>query len=347
MTPAIIMKAWQSPGVTTTLEASLTLNPHALAPTPSTLSTNELLISVISAALNPVDITIAELGLLSRLAHRGAYSPGVDFCGRVVAAHATALASHPEFEAGALVFGALSFPPLPKHGSLGQLMVATTASCVPVPAGVAPDDAAAVASVGSTALSALAGVAPGAKVLINGGSGGVGTAAIQIAKALGAVHVTATCSAANIELCRRLGADDVLDYRSVDVVETLKRKGEVYDLIVDVVGNPELKLYENSGAYLKERASYVQVGMPVSMVGIRSLARRALTPRCSGGGQRSFQFLKAKIDAEHLRRVGELVQDGKLQAVIDKTFQMDDVPQAFEMLRQGRTKGKIVIHVAE
>ncbi|GME48131.1 hypothetical protein B0J11DRAFT_534990 [Neofusicoccum parvum] len=309
MVPATTMKAWQSPGVTTTLEASLTLNPHAVAPTPSTLSTNELLISVISAALNPVDITIAELGLLSRLAHRGAYSPGVDFCGRVVAAHATALASHPEFEAGALVFGALSFPPLPKHGSLGQLMVATTANCVPVPAGVAPDDAAAVASVGPTALGALAGVAPGARVLINGGSGGVGTAAIQIAKALGAVHVTATCSAANIELCRRLGADDVLDYRSVDVVETLKRKGEVYDLIVDVVGNPELKFVDG----------------------------------------RFLVISQESIDAKMLRRrkVGEWVKDGKLQAVIDKTFQMEDVPQALGKLRQGRTKGKIVIHVAE
>ncbi|GME39263.1 hypothetical protein B0J11DRAFT_534990 [Neofusicoccum parvum] len=270
MVPATTMKAWQSPGVTTTLEASLTLNPHAVAPTPSTLSTNELLISVISAALNPVDITIAELGLLSRLAHRGAYSPGVDFCGRVVAAHATALASHPEFEAGALVFGALSFPPLPKHGSLGQLMVATTANCVPVPAGVAIDDAAAVATVGPTALGALADVAPGARVLINGGSGGVGTAAIQIAKALGAVHVTATCSAANIELCR-----------SVD------------------------------GRFLV--------------------------------------ISQESIDAKMLRRrkVGEWVKDGKLQAVIDKTFQMEDVPQAFGKLRQGRTKGKIVIHVAE
>ncbi|KAH7045299.1 hypothetical protein B0J12DRAFT_712040 [Macrophomina phaseolina] len=341
------MKAWQSRGVTTTLEASLALNPNAPAPTPSSLSTNELLIEVASAALNPVDITTAEMGLLSKLAYRGVYSPGVDFCGRVIAAHPTALASHPELKEGVHVFGALSFPPFPKYGTLGQFTVATVSNCVPVPAGVSPDEAAALASVGPTALGALAQVKPGAKVLINGGSGGVGTFAIQIAKVLGAVHVTTTCSTTNSELCRRLGADDVLDYRSTDVVETLKSKGVMYDHIVDIVGNPELKLYENAAAYLKEGGTYVQVGVPVSLAGILSVAKRATTPRCLGGGQRRFQFLKAKIDAASLRKVGKWLQDGKLQVVIDQKFEMEDVPKAVEKLRQGRTKGKIVVNVTK
>ncbi|KAH7044086.1 hypothetical protein B0J12DRAFT_578045 [Macrophomina phaseolina] len=339
------MKSWQSPAPTAKLEASLALNQAAPVPTASALSTGQLLVRVISASLNPIDIKLAEMGFISKLAVRGAYSPGLDFCGHVVATHPSVSASRPDLKEGTLVFGVLAFPPTPVAGTLSQYTVATAASCAPVPAGVSPDHAAAIASAGLTALGSLADVKPGARVLINGGSGGVGTFAIQMAKALGAAHITATCSGANVELCTSLGADKVLDYRSVDVIEELKSEGKVYDLAVDNVGNAELKLYENAGRYLKKTGSFVQVGGPMSLSNFWLVAKRTYAPVCLGGGNRKFRFQVTKIQAKDLERIGEWLKEEKVRVVIDQTYELEDVPKAYEKLRQGRSKGKIVIHV--
>src|SRR5690349_11929763 len=110
------MKSWQSPAPTAKLEASLALNQAAPVPTASALSTGQLLVRVISASLNPIDIKLAEMGFISKLAVRGAYSPGLDFCGHVVATHPSVSASRPDLKEGTLVFGVLAFPPTPVAG---------------------------------------------------------------------------------------------------------------------------------------------------------------------------------------------------------------------------------------
>lgn len=349
-TPTATMQAWQSPGVTTTLEASLALNPAAPAPTPQDLRPNELLLEVLAAGLNPADYKPAELGLLSKLAFRGPpYVPGMDFAARVVAAHPS-VADAALAERGALVFGALSNQPRPRFGgTLGRYVVVPATHCARVPAGVRADKAAGAGVAGLSALGAMAGgaVREGSKVFVNGGSGGVGTFAIQMAKALGAAHVTATCSAGNVELCRGLGADEVLDYRSVDVVEELKSGGRVFDIVVDNVGDPAQKLYESAGSFLKEGGSYVQIGAGMSFAGARSIASRVLLPKFLGGGERKFRVFLLKVEAENLKRIGEWMKEGKVKTVIDQTFEFDEVPKAFEKLRQGRTRGKIVVHVGK
>lgn len=348
---AATMKAWQFTSVATTLEAALTLNPAAPAPDSTTLAANEILVEVISVALNPVDYKMPEMALVGKLMYRGgAHTPALDFSGRVVAAGSSVPAA--TYAPGTLVFGTLPPSPPPRFGALGQLLVATPAACVPVPAGVPADDAATVGVAGLTALQSLlvagAETRPGSRVLVNGGSGGTGTFAIQLAKALGAAHVTATCSAANADLCRALGADEVLDYRAVDVVEALKAGGKgAFDLVVDNVGNPELRLYENAGAYLKEGGVFVQVGAPASLGGFKTLVGRAVTPRWLGGGDRAFTFLTMKGKPEDLTRIGEFMKEGKVKAVIDQTFEFEDVPKAYEKLKLGRTKGKIVVHVGK
>ncbi|KAH7119983.1 hypothetical protein B0J11DRAFT_534990 [Dendryphion nanum] len=339
------MKSWQSPAPTAKLETSLTLNRTAPVPTASALSIGQLIIKIICASVNPIDIKLAEMGLVSRLVVRGAYSPGLDFCGHIVSMHPSVSTSRPDLKEGTLVFGVLAFPPAPAAGTLSQYAVATADSCAAVPAGVSPDDAAAIASAGLTALGSLAEMKPGMRVLINGGSGGVGTFAIQMAKALGAAHITATCSGANVELCRGLGADKVLDYRSLDVIEELKSEGNVYDLVVDNVGNAELKLYENSAKYLKKTGTFVQVGGPMSLSNFLLLAKRMYAPVCLGGGNRKFKFQVTKIQAKDLEKVAEWLNEEKVKAVIDQTYELEEVPKAYEKLRQGRTRGKIVVYV--
>lgn len=147
------MQAWQTAagGVSTTLEASLRLNASVAVPSASPLTRDEVLIEVISPALNPADCKVAEMGLASKLVFRsGPYQPGMDYA-------------------------AVSSPP--KHGTLSQFTIATADRCVPVPVGISPDDAACVGIAGLSALGSLeqGGVVPGSKVLVNGGSGGVGT----------------------------------------------------------------------------------------------------------------------------------------------------------------------------
>lgn len=314
-------------------------------PTISNLSAGQLIIKVTCASVNPIDIKLAEMGLVSRLAVRGAYSPGLDFCGHVVSTHPSVSKSRPDLKEGTLVFGVLAFPPAPVAGTLSQYTVAMADSCAAVPAGVSPDDAAAIASTGLTALASLAEVKAGMRVLINGGSGGVGTFAIQMAKELGAAHVTATCSGANVELCRGLGADKILDYRTLDVIGELKSEGNVYDHIVDNVGNAELKLYENSAKYLKKTGTFVQVGGPMSLSNFLLLAKRMYAPACLGGGDRKFRFQVTKIQAREMEKVVEWLSEGKIRSVIDQTFELEEVPKAYEKLRQGRSRGKIVVHV--
>ncbi|PSN65700.1 NAD(P)-binding protein [Corynespora cassiicola Philippines] len=339
------MKSWQSSAPTAKLEESLKLYRNVPIPTAAALSTSQLIVKVICASINPIDIKLAEMGPVSRLAIRGAYSPGLDFCGHVVSTHPSVSKSRSDLKEGTLVFGVLPFPPTPTAGTLSQYIVASADSCAAVPAGVSPDDAAAIASAGLTALGSLAGVKPGMRVLINGGSGGVGTFAVQMAKALGAVHVTVTCSEVNVELCRRLGADKVLDYRSHDVIEELKGEENMYDVIVDNVGNAELKLYENSAKYLKKAGVFVQVGGPMSFSNFLLIAKRMYAPVCLGGGNRTYKFQITKIQTKDLEKVVGWLTKKKVRAVIDQTYELEEVPKAYEKLRQGRSRGKIVVHV--
>lgn len=353
------MKAWQFSAISKTMEDSLTLNPAVPAPTESSLTTNQVLIKVSAAALNPIDYKAAELGLLSRLLYLfRPHTPGSDFAGTVVSAHPSVAASNPSLAApGTPVFGTLDVPP-PTHGSLGQYVVAKTNECAALPAslvagGVDEATAAAVPMVGLTALQCLtqpgASITPGAKVLINGGSGGTGTMGIQIAKALGAGLVVVTCSGANAEMCRGLGADEVWDYREGSVVGRAKASGVVFDLIVDNVGSAEegSRLYEGCETFLKEGGAYVQVGAPLSWKWVRMMAGRQLRPAWLGGGKRRFVFWTMKPDGKQLAQLAEWMGQGKLKPVVEERFDMEHVPEAYRKLRQGRTKGKIVVQIDE
>ncbi|KAK7408392.1 hypothetical protein QQX98_009432 [Neonectria punicea] len=333
------MQAWQFTTIKGTLENSLSLNETAVPPDASSLDKDHVLIEVITAGINPVEYKLPEIFLFGKLMVQTPASPGLDFCGRVKAKHA----ANESFTEGQLVFGALTVATkFPKFGSLGQLIIAPCSQITPLPKGVDPDGAAAVGTAGMTALQALPRdiVKPGSRVFINGGSGGVGSFMIQFAKALGA-EVTTTCSTANVQLCRSLGADEVMDYRELNLLDELKRKGQVFDLVVDNVGVPD-DLYEQSHLFLKPSGVFSQVAMQKS---VGAMIRRSILPGCLGGGRRPLQVVRVNINSQDLEQVGRWMADGKVQAVIDEKFEWKDAPKAYEKLRKGRTVGKIVVHV--
>ena len=330
------MKAWQFNSVAGGLEKNLFL-PAAGASKPRITDT-QALVEVYSMALNPADYKIPELGLLAKPMLPSPATPGMDFCGRV----AEIGAKVNTVRVGDMVFGA-NVGKL-GQGSLAQFTPVDQEKLTILPDGVAVDDAAGAGCVGLTALQSLRpNMKKGDKIFVNGGSGGTGIWTIQIAKALGA-HVTTSCSTANVALCKSIGADEVLDYKSKDIVEQLKEKGQIFNLCVDNVGTPE-ELYNASEFFLVPGAKFVQVGMSSSLASVGRLAKNLLLPAFLGGGKRPYQFAHPTPVADDLKQLGAWLQDGSIKAVTDEVFDFDDAPRAFEKLKTGRAKGKIVVRV--
>lgn len=331
------MKAWTYTTASGGLEKNLTLNPST--PAPPTPKSPSVLVEVISASLNPVDYKIPELPLANKLMISTPASPGLDYCGRVVTASGN-------LKEGQKVFGRLDGPT--KFGTCGQFVVASQKGCVPLPENVSADEGASIGTAAITAYQCLkkGGTSlEGKKVFINGGSGGTGVWGIQIGKAMGA-EVTTSCSTGNVDMCKSLGADEVIDYTKGDLVESLKGKGQVFDMVVDNVGMPAT-LYKSSNAFLKPGAPFVQVGAGVSIAGTKSLVGRMMLPGFLGGGKRPFVFHTCYNDKEDFEQIGKWLAEKKIKAVFDQVFEWEDVPKAYEKLKTGKAKGKIVVHVTK
>ena len=298
-------------------------------------------------AFNPADYRLTELPLIGRFMNSKPASPGLDFCGRVTS-DAVDKGSPSQFgslKPGELVFGRLDWPY--QFGTLGQFIKAPRSGVVPVPLGVDVDQAAAI---GTAALTAYQSLAPyvknGDRVFINGGSGGVGIFSIQIAKILGC-HVVVSCSGANAQLCKDLGADEIIDYRTSDISQTLKTRGQVFDLLVDNVSRP-YDLYKASDYLLRGKAPFVQVAAADdSLRGVWSMVLRWLLSRFLGGGNHPWHLLMVKNNVDELTQIGQWVREGKMKVILDSVFALEDAPRAIERLRTHRARGKIVVNVTE
>ena len=249
------------------------------------------------------------------------YIPGFDAAGHVevVGKNVTQL------QPGDEVFGACK-------STCAEYVCAAAGRFVPKPVNLTLEHAAAVPT---SALSALHGLRregklqPGQKVLINGASGGVGTFVVQIAKAFGA-EVTGVCSTQNLDMVRSIGADHVIDYTQEDFTQS----GQRYDLILDQVANHSL-----------------------------SDCRHVLTPKgihIPNSGNSGFGYIiKAFVSSLFLRQQGrpyvsipksedlvvlkELIEAGKVKPVIDRTYPLSEISEAFQYLGQGHARGKVVI----
>ena len=193
---------------------------------------------------------------------------------------------------------------------------------------------------GVTALQALRDhgrLQPGQRVLINGASGGVGTFAVQIAKALGA-DVTAVCSTRNVELVRSLGADRVVDYTNEDFA----RGDKPYDLMVDIAGS---RPWSDCRRVLKPAAALVMVGAPKGNVLLGPVSKLIAVRLASVGSKRRVVFFIARITAADLEFLRDLMAEGKLKPVIDRRYELSQIGDAFRYLGEGHARGKIAVTV--
>ena len=225
-------------------------------------------------------------------------------------------------------------------GSYAEYVCAREDKLAPRPANLTFEQAAAVAISGSSALQALRDhgkVRPGQEVLVIGASGGVGTYAVQLAKAFGA-HVTGVCSTAKVEMVRSIGADHVIDYTQEDFAEGQQR----YDLILDIGGNSSLARLRRALAPEGTLAITGGEGGGRWLGGTdRQLRAMILSPFV---GQRLGTFIN-KENHEDLLVLKELIEAGKVTPVLDRTYPLREVPKAIRYLEEGHARGKVVITV--
>ncbi len=220
------------------------------------------------------------------------------------------------------------------HGSCAEYAVASEGSIAPKPANLSFEQAAAIPTSACTALQALRDhgkVGPGQKVLINGSSGGVGTFAVQIAKALGA-DVTAVCSTKNVEKVGSIGADHVIDYTKVDFTRGTAR----YDVILDNVASHSLAATRR---VLTPEGLHVPSSGHAGMGWIIAAALAGVFVR-----QQGSPFVAA-TNSESLLALNEFIEAGTVTPVIDRTYRLSETAQAFAYLDQGHARGKVVITV--
>lgn len=296
-----------------------------------TAGDDEVLIKICAASANPADwhymrgmpyIVRAEAGLRTPKNSR----LGFDLAGQVEAVGRNVT----QFQPGDEVFGA-------KRGAFAEYVCAREKELVLKPANLTFEQAAAVPVAACTALQGLRDkgrIQPRQKVLINGAAGGVGTFAVQIAKAFGA-DVTGVCSTRNVSMVRSLGAAQVIDYTQEDFTQS----GQRYDLIVDSVGNHSLSTCRR---VLSPKGTYVVVGGsdgrwlgPLT----RSLQAVLLSPFVS---QNLVMFVSS-TDKADLIVLKELIEANKVIPAIDRCYPLSEVPAAIRYLEEGHARGKVVI----
>ncbi|HEY4273407.1 MAG TPA: NAD(P)-dependent alcohol dehydrogenase [Candidatus Udaeobacter sp.] len=299
---------------------------------------DQLLVRVRAASLNPYDWHFVEgTPYVMRAMGVGLRKPkdtrlGVDFAGTVEAVGKNVT----QFKPGDEVFGG-------RGGAFAEYVCPRATRAVAMkPANVSFEEAAAVNIAGITALQGLRDkgkVQAGQKVLINGASGGVGTFAVQIAKSLGA-EVTGVCSTHNIDLVKSLGADHVIDYTKEDFTKGAER----YDVMVDNVGNRSLS--ECKGV-LAPKGKYVLIGGGgASDQGfLGGLGKALWAVVYSKFVNQQMGMMMADSNQKDLTILADMMQSGKVKAVIDRTYKLDQVPEALRYLEQGHARGKVVITV--
>jgi NADPH:quinone reductase-like Zn-dependent oxidoreductase len=225
-------------------------------------------------------------------------------------------------------------------GAWAEYAVARATRLALKPANVSLEEAAAVPIAALTALQALRDhglVRPGQKVLINGASGGVGTFAIQLAKAFGA-DVTAVCSTRNVKQARALGADRVVDYTKEDFTNL----GIRHDLMVDIAGRRSFLACRRA---LKPDATFVLVGGKMTYRGLGPLPHIAGTMLKSRFRSQKMTFFVAKITTEHLSLMRDLIEAGRVRPVIERTYPLSEACDALTYLGEGHARAKVVITV--
>lgn len=296
---------------------------------------DEVLVKIEATTVTAADWRIRSLdvpagfALLSRLA-LGVTGPRQPILGSELSGVITAAGKNvTKFKPGDAVF---AFTDIRMGCHAEYTCIPQSAAMAPKPASLGHDEAAALSFGGTTALHFFrkAKLTAGEHVLVNGASGGVGTAAVQLAKHFGA-RVTAVCSAANRDLVRSLGAENVIDYTTEDFT----RNGNTYDVIIDTAGTAP---FARSKASLREGGRLLMV-----LGGMRELLS---IPWIALTNSRKVIGGTAKADASDLRFLGELAERGEFTPVIDRRYRFEEIVEAHRYVDTGRKKGNVVITLA-
>ncbi len=320
---AVVYRHYGPPGV---------LNCHdEPKPTPGD---TEVLVRVRAASINPIDWHFLRgepylLRLATGLRRPRVTRLGVDVSGQVETVGRTVT----RFKAGDEVFGMT-------RGALAEYVCALEDALALRPDNATADQAAGVPVAALTALQGLRDkgrIQAGQGVLINGAAGGVGTFAVQIAKAYRA-EVTGVCSTRNIELVRSLGADRVIDYTRENFTTGARR----YDLILDMIGNHSLsdcrRALTPTGACVMVGGSGKKWTGPLGRVVLGSIR--------SSFASRRFVMIMARRNRRDLEVLRDFLASGKILPVIDRRFSLSETPAAIQYLETGHARGKVIITVA-
>jgi len=296
----------------------------------------EVLIKIHAAAINARDWRMMRANpFFIRLVPGGFLQPKNKILGADVAGRVEAIGNAvKQFKPGDDVFGYL--PSATGRGTFAEYVCADENLISLKPANLTFEQAAAVPEAAMTALQGLrdnGNIQPGQKVLIHGASGGVGTFAVQIAKAFGA-EITAVCSTRNLEMVRSLGADHVVDYKKEDFTKS----GEQYDLILAVNGYHPISDYLHA---LKPEGTYVVAGG--SMFQLFQAASNG--KRISKTGSHKTYVVSLEHNKKDLVFIKELLESGKIMPVIDGCYPLSKTPEAFWYFEKVHPKGKVVISV--
>jgi NADPH:quinone reductase-like Zn-dependent oxidoreductase len=298
---------------------------------------HQVLVEVHAVSVNAADIhLLGAKPFLVRLMGYGLLKPKNPILGAAIAGRVEAVGKNvTQFQPGDEVFGDLSDT---GHGGFAEYVCASEDALVLKPSRLSFEEAAAVPIGATTALQGLRNktqIQPGQKVLIYGASGGVGTFAVQIAKAFGA-EVTAVGSTRNLEIMRSLGADHVIDYTQED----FSQNGQRYDLILAVNGDVSISDYRRA---LAPTGTYVMSGGSNKQL-IQAMLVGAWISKT---GSQKMSNLMAKPNRQDLAFLSELLESGKVVPVIDRCYPLSEGIDAVRYLEAGHAKGKVVISVRQ
>ena len=297
----------------------------------------DVLIEVKAAAINPIDKSIILGNLQSLLPIPIPSSLAYDVSGIVVETGDEVS----NFEIGDLVYSRV---PQEQMGTLAEYVTVTSAAVSKKPGNISFQEAASIPLAGLTALQSLeyAGIKENDKVLIHAGSGGVGSFAIQYAKAKGA-YVYTTTSTSNVQWVKELGADRVIDYKTEDYKSIVKDA----DIVFDTLGqNYTMEAFE----VIKQGGKVVSVVGPLDeesakMFGMVDYKLPKEIATLSSNKEASYKFIFMHPNGSHLEEIKLLIEDEKIKPIIDKVYPFAESVEAFSHLASGRAKGKIVIKI--
>ncbi|VAX44576.1 Zinc-type alcohol dehydrogenase-like protein [Acinetobacter calcoaceticus] len=312
-------------------------------PKPS-LSKDAVLVKVHAASINPLDIRVLEGEFKAILPVKFPFILGSDFAGTVIEVGSNVT----QFKAGDEVYAKIDL-----NGAFAEYTVVQQSSLALKPKNISIELAASLPLVALTAWQALVEIAKvqsGQKVLIHAGSGGVGSIAIQLAKSLGAIVATTT-SGKNTRWVRELGADIIIDYKTADFEQELKD----YDVVLDTQGG---KTLEKSLNVVKRGGRIISISGPPDQAFAEAVNPnrflKCVIPLLSWSIRHkakkrgiTYSFLFMQPNGQQLSKITELVEAGKIKPIVDQTYDFAQIKEAFQYVNTGRSKGKVVLKIAE